>query len=256
MNKEEAEALLQEEYMPKPGKPGRPKLTEEEKRLRKQARDAEKRRIKEQVKYETKLALQKKAAKEALKTVDDESEDIKETSAKDDFSSQLANAVKLATMESFDSDNPDLIKQRIKEYFEYCQSTDDMPTFPGLALALGTDSRQLTQWLQKNEKGSEVTNIIIRAIDIITNLIEQLSIKGKIDKTFAKFTLMANFGYRDSADVSVAAKGLLDDTANLAKIAEKYSKSIVDDSNVDLLQTEIEPPKEESEQAETAEQAE
>lgn len=207
-----------EEYKPKRG---RPKLTEEEKRRREVQRAEEKRLIKEKVKFE-----------------------IAKKQEEEDISAQIKSARRFDSLPDINTSNPAQVKKRIQEFFKICTEENELPSYKGLAIALGVDSGTLKEWLEKGEKGSEITNVLARAIDMITNVIEQLTIKGKIPVAFARFLLMANFGYKENAEMNVTTKDDANDAAKVAKLQEKYKNSIVDDFDIDSLLTAAkEPPK-------------
>lgn len=203
-----------EEYT---AKRGRPKLTEDEKRRRAE----EKKLFNERVKLE--MAKQK------------ESEDI---------SAQIECTMRLAGLPDINTNNPAQVRKRIQDFFKICTEENELPSYKGLAIALGVDSGTLKEWLEKGEKGSEITGILARAIDMITNMIEQLASKGKIPAAFSRFLLMANFGYKENAEMNVTAKDNANDAAKVAKLQEKYKNSIVDDFDLDtLFNAAKEPPK-------------
>ena len=179
------------------------------------------------------------------KLTEEEKASRKVKCAPGELSEQIDYAVAITKFGKIDSNDPKQVKKRINEYFAHCHETDTMPTKPGLALALCTNSKELDKWLKKtSKKPYEVVELVTKAADIIANLVEQLATKGKMDKAFSMFTLKSNFDYRESSEVVIAPKNPLEDGANLAKIAEKYSKSIVDDNiiEVDYRVIEDEPP--------------
>ena len=181
-----------------------------------------------------------------------------------DIANQIHYSMQVSRMKKIDTDDVDQVKKRIDEFFNHCRRTDTMPTKPGLALALGTTTKELDKWIaRQGKKPEDVIEQIAKALDITANIVEQLATAGKSDKVFSMFTLKSNFDYRETSEINISAKSPLEDTANIKKLAEKYADSVVDDDKfieVDykLIEEgqdvpELKPPKEKKKKKPTAE---
>lgn len=97
-------------------------------------------------------------------------------------------------------DNEEL-KQRIDEYFNFCQNSSIRPGVETLALALGISRVTLFQWGRGVNCDAERTEIIEAARALINAFIEQCVLSGKISPPCGIFLLKNWMNYRDTVSI-------------------------------------------------------
>lgn len=128
--------------------------------------------------------------------------------------------------------DPDMVKQRINDYFELCLMNNMHPTLAELASALGYDRMTILQWVHGGA-GSEFNDIskgyIKAAVDMLNGQLEQYMMQNKTNIVGAIFLAKNNYGYKDQTETVVqtittsqkAEEQLLNESAALLGIEEK-----------------------------------
>lgn len=109
---------------------------------------------------------------------------------------------------NIDLHNPDLVQQRLGEYFEIYAKADMKPTVAGMAMALGIDRRRLweikagvstsNRWVE--DLPNETKDSIKKAYDFLETLWENYMHNGKINPVSGIFLAKNNFGYQDKVE--------------------------------------------------------
>ena len=115
---------------------------------------------------------------------------------------------KLFNLPNIDLHKPDLVQERLNEYFEIHAQADMKPTVAGMAMALGVDRRRLWEIKTGNYHTStsladlpvETTDLIKKAYNYLETLWENYMHNGKINPVSGIFLAKNNFGYQDKVE--------------------------------------------------------
>ena len=115
---------------------------------------------------------------------------------------------KLFNLPTIDLHKPDLVRERLNEYFEIHAQADMKPTVAGMAMALGVDRRRLWEIKTGNYHTSasladlpvESTDLIKKAYNYLETLWENYMHNGKINPVSGIFLAKNNFGYQDKVE--------------------------------------------------------
>ena len=115
---------------------------------------------------------------------------------------------KLFNLPTIDLHKPELVQERLNEYFEIHAQADMKPTVAGMAMALGVDRRRL--WEIKTGAlvgGTTPINLpeeslvlIKKAYNYLETLWENYMHNGKINPVSGIFLAKNNFGYQDKVE--------------------------------------------------------
>jgi len=128
--------------------------------------------------------------------------------------------------------DPDMVKQRIHDYFELCLTNNMHPTLSELAFSFGIDRQTLLNWVNGGT-GSDFNDIsktyIKQAYSMLSGELEQYMMQNKTNIVGAIFLAKNNYGYKDQTETVVqtittskkAEEQLLEESAALMGIEEK-----------------------------------
>ena len=125
----------------------------------------------------------------------------------------------------------ELAKQRIAEYFQFCQSADRKPSVEGLALALGTSRQNLWLWEQA---GDEMGEIVARAKALINAMLTDFAMNNKIPCVYGIWLQKNHFGYTEAI--------VLDTTHNKGNVPTQTAQQIAARHAAALELPEMEKP--------------
>lgn len=123
-----------------------------------------------------------------------------------------------------DISDPEQIKQRAKEYFNFCAENDRKPQWTGLANWLGVSRDTLNSWENGEYRGSTHSDLIKRIKSIIEEIIVECGNNGDIQQVFAIFQLKAQHGWRDQQELVLIPQSPLDNVPQAEEIATKYAE--------------------------------
>ena len=114
-------------------------------------------------------------------------------------------SMKLFNLPNIDLHNPDLVQERLNEYFEIHAQADMKPTVAGMAMALGIDRRRLWEiktGVEDRNQGlpNETRDLIKKAYNYLETLWENYMHNGKINPVSGIFLAKNNFGYQDKVE--------------------------------------------------------
>lgn len=95
---------------------------------------------------------------------------------------------------------PEKARERITEYFEFCQQADRKPSVEGLALALGTSRQTLWIWEQS---GGEIGEIVGRAKTLINAMLTDFAMNSKISPVYGIWLQKNHFGYSETKQIEI-----------------------------------------------------
>lgn len=117
----------------------------------------------------------------------------------------------------------ELAKQRIAEYFQFCQSADRKPSVEGLALALGTSRQNLWLWEQA---GDEMGEIVARAKALINAMLTDFAMNNKIPCVYGIWLQKNHFGYTEAIVLDTPHNKGNVPTQTAQQIAEKHKAAL------------------------------
>ena len=139
-------------------------------------------------------------------------------------------SLKLFNMTKVDLHKPELVQERLEEYFKIHFDADLKPTVAGMAMALGIDRRRLweiragvptsNRWVE--ELPTLTKDSIKKAYDFMENLWENYMQNGKINPVSGIFLGKNNFGYQDKTEYVVTPNVHNDSDYNAEDIRARY----------------------------------
>lgn len=140
-----------------------------------------------------------------------------------EMSAMIRNALTLSSFGDVDTNDPEQVEQRIKQYFSYCIDNDIRPSAEGMALALNTTRTTLWRWREGSEsnKPEGVRNAIKKGYSLLNYLLTQLMQDGHINPVSGIFLLKNNYQYFDKSEVVITPNNPLDQ-GNPEETRKKY----------------------------------
>lgn len=143
----------------------------------------------------------------------------------------------LYDMPPFDTHDPELLKQRIQEYFDLCVEYGRRPGAAGLAAAVGVARKTLLTWRDGSIRpSSEHRQIMERAFTVIDSMMEQFMLTGKVNPVSGIFLMANNHGYRQKVEISAEVERPQLETLSRAELESRYNPNIID---ADIVQPEL-----------------
>lgn len=187
---------------------GRPRLSEEEKKLRAKMRQT----------GELKTVKRPDAADRTLGYVEE-----------GDNTKYVRHMMSVMQMPRIDIADPKQVQNRINEYFELCTVNDMKPTVKGFCNAIGIAKQTLWSWKTGARRADTHEEIILRAYDGLEALWEDYMMNGKINPMAGVFLGVNNYGYKDVKQVNLTPVVQNEpETIDLVALEEKY-KDLPDD---------------------------
>ena len=138
--------------------------------------------------------------------------------------------LKLFNLPPIDLHQPELVQERLAQYFEIHFEADMKPTVAGMAMALGVNRRRL--WEIKTgalvggttpiDLPEETLVLIKKAYDFLETLWENYMHNGKINPVSGIFLAKNNFGYQDKQDIVVTPNTRSDSDYSAEDIRARY----------------------------------
>lgn len=140
----------------------------------------------------------------------------------------LNHNLQVMRLPKIDTNNAELVQERIERYFEICAENDMKPNIPGLALSLGVDRTTLWRWVNGQlSKPEDVRNTIKNAYQIINSMMEDWMQNGKINPVAGIFLMKNNMGYADKQEVVVTPNQPLGNEMSSDDLQQKYIDDVV-----------------------------
>lgn len=100
----------------------------------------------------------------------------------------------------------DELKDRISQYFAYCERSSLRPGVESLAYAVGVSRITIYQWSLGNGCDREWQEIILNAKGLIAAYLEQAALSGQINPATAIFLMKGWLGYSDTVSLEQKAE--------------------------------------------------
>lgn len=180
--------------------PGRPRKTEEEKRL---TLERKHQRLVEQTKL-------------GISTFGGDS---------GDNARYLAHAMVIMEQPPIDRTNPVEVEERIKWYFGHCVNSDMKPTVSGMCNAIGIHRDTLHTWKTGEARKGTHQEVVLRAYRVLEELWEDYMLNGKVNPVAGIFLGKNLFQYRDQQEYVVTPNtGGIPEAMDVATIEAKYAE--------------------------------
>jgi len=124
-----------------------------------------------------------------------------------------------------DISDPEQVKNRITEYFIYCEKNDRKPQLVGMANWLGVSRETLNTWKRGEYRSETHSDIIKKAVDVLEEIWADYMQNGKINPASGIFLGKNFFGYRDEQQVVITPNNPLE-TADPETARKKYLDAI------------------------------
>lgn len=124
-----------------------------------------------------------------------------------------------------DMREPEMVKERIGQYFKLCADDDMKPSVAGMALAFGVDRKTLWAWCNGVDSAYIPTtsrNLIKKAYQLLNTQMENYMQNGKINPVAGIFLMKNNMGYQDKQEVVLTPNTQLGDSATPEELQKKY----------------------------------
>lgn len=194
-----------DENIPIKRPPGRPRLSEEEKKRR-----AEQRKTGElPVQHRNRPDLQKFG---------------QEYVEPGDNSKYLGHAMIIARMPLVDLNDINEVRDRIDWYFNLCFNNDMKPTVSGLCNSLKISRQTLMTWRQGKYRDDSYQAAVLEAYSMMEELWEHYMQNGKINPVSGIFLGKNNFGYADKQEMVVTPNTGVPEAIDVATIEAKYAE--------------------------------
>ena len=139
-------------------------------------------------------------------------------------------SMQLFNLPTIDLHEPELVRERLNEYFEIHAKADMKPTVAGMAMALGVDRRRL--WEIKTgalvggttpiDLPPETLVLIKKAYNYLETLWENYMHNGKINPVSGIFLAKNNFGYQDKVEHVITPNVTTDSDYSAEDIRARY----------------------------------
>ncbi len=147
-----------------------------------------------------------------------------------DNAKYIGVSMQLFNMSKIDLHQPELVQERLAEYFQIHFDADLKPTVAGMAMALGIDRRRLWEIRSGAKLGGHTpielptltVDYIKKAYDFMENLWENYMQNGKINPVSGIFLGKNNFGYQDKTEYVVTPNMNNDVDYNKEDIQARY----------------------------------
>ena len=120
------------------------------------------------------------------------------------------------------------IKNRIDDYFEFCERSSLRPGIESLCCALHITRQTLFRWSKGESCSRERQEIIQRAKGFIAAFIEQVSLSNRLNPATSIFLMKNWMGYRDTLSFDYGSEEKHFATPDLPSLALKYGVELND----------------------------
>ena len=109
-----------------------------------------------------------------------------------------------------DISDPNQVRDRITQYFLYCQQNDRKPQLIGMANWLGISRDTLQSWKRGEYRNNTHSAIVQKAVGALEEMWADYMMNGKLNPASGIFVAKNWFGYKDVQDVVVTPNNPLE----------------------------------------------
>ena len=131
------------------------------------------------------------------------------------------------SLPKIDTSDPEQVRQRVNDYFDFCETHNKRPQMVGLANWLDIDKNTLSAWKAGIIKRTDIAPIISRAMAILEEYMVDQMQDSKTNPANWIFLLKNMFQYRDQQDVVVSPN--TDNTRDMSQ--DELEKWFLEDGN-------------------------
>lgn len=110
-----------------------------------------------------------------------------------------------------DISDPEQVKDRLGEYFQYCADNDRKPQIVGMANWLGVSRDTINSWKRGEYRNKTHSDIIQKAINIIEELWNDYLLNGKVNPVACIFLFKNFLQYSDTQQIVVTPNNPMQD---------------------------------------------
>ena len=115
----------------------------------------------------------------------------------------ISNALSSWSLPKIDTKDPEAIKQRVGEYFEYCQKCDVPPSVAGCANWLGVTIQTMENWYTGRRGSPEHQKVMTMFYSTMQTIWAQDMHEGNINPVAGIFMGKVFYGYKDTQEIVV-----------------------------------------------------
>ena len=142
-----------------------------------------------------------------------------------DNSRFIRHALVAWNLPPIDISDPEQVKQRITDYFEYCERNDRKPQLVSMANWLGVSRETLNTWKRGEYRSETHSDIIKKAVDLLEEIWADYMQNGKINPASGIFLGKNLYNYRDEQQMIITPNNPLE-TADPETARKKYLDAI------------------------------
>lgn len=147
-----------------------------------------------------------------------------------EMSAMVKNMAELRKLPPIDTRDPDVINERLDQFFEYCEKSGLRPTVTLLAAAMGVRRETIWRWEQEENARGEA---IARAKGLLEAITEEWLASGKISPPSGIFILKNHFGWRDNIEITAAKANRSEDRLPSTEEIVKRLPQVTIDENAE-----------------------
>ncbi len=118
------------------------------------------------------------------------------------------------------------VKQRVKDYFDFCRANEMRPGVVMLCNWLGINRSTMMRWARGDLRGGEYSEVADQALGVIDSLWEQYMLDGTIDKISGIFLGKSLLGHRETTEVVVTPGQTMGERPSDEELAKKYIEDL------------------------------
>ena len=131
-----------------------------------------------------------------------------------DNSRYIRYAMASLDLPAIDISDPQQVKTRIRDYFNYCADNDRKPNIKGLGNWLGVSDDTVIRWRKGDYRAETHCEVIKKAVDLIQEMWWDYGHDGKCNPASWIFIGKNAFGMKDMQDVVITPNNLLQNLDN------------------------------------------
>ena len=139
----------------------------------------------------------------------------------------ITQAMTMQDWPKIDTDDPEQLAQRIRQYHVFCVENDIKPDMPGMGLAIGVSRKTLWAWENgiESNKSQAIRNVLKRGREMNEFLLSQMMQNSKLNPVVGIFLLKNSHGYKDQQDVVITPNNPLE-TEDPEQARKRYLEAL------------------------------